>query len=285
MKVLLVGAGGMLATDLEETLRPRAETFDLTACSEDSLDITDGEKLFEIVGETKPDLILNCAAYTNVDGAETNQALAFAVNAEGAANLAEAAKQVGAVLVHIGTDFVFDGKKQGPYLEDDQPNPHSVYGKSKLEGEERIRESGCRYLIVRTAWLYGKGGRNFVKRIRNLAQEKACIKVVADQRGSPTWTVDLSHALVSLLDARAEGVFNAVGAGSCTWFDFAKEIVRLSRISVVVEPIASNEYPSLAHRPANSVLDCEKLFLATGFRFRHWKKALADFIRLLERDS
>jgi len=281
MRVLLVGAGGMLATDLEEALRSRGD-FEVISRSEESLDITDRRALPGAVCDARPGCILNCAAYTDVDGAESNEGLAFAVNADGAANLADAAKSVGALLVHISTDFIFDGRKKGAYLEDDPPNPLSVYGKSKLEGEERVRASGCRYIIVRTAWLYGKGGGNFVKKIRELALERGRIKVVTDQRGSPTWTVDLSGAIISLLDAGAEGTFNAAGAGSCSRFEFAREIVRLSGLPAVVEPTASSEYPSPARRPANSVLNCDKLFRVTGYRFRRWETALADFIRFLD---
>jgi len=281
MRVLLVGAGGMLATDLEEALRSRGD-FEVISRSEESLDITDRRALPGAVCDARPGCILNCAAYTDVDGAESNEGLAFAVNADGAANLADAAKSVGALLVHISTDFIFDGRKKGAYLEDDPPNPLSVYGKSKLEGEERVRASGCRYIIVRTAWLYGKGGGNFVKKIRELALERGRIKVVTDQRGSPTWTVDLSGAIISLLDAGAEGTFNAAGAGSCSRFEFAREIVRLSGLPAVVEPTVSSEYPSPARRPANSVLNCDKLFRVTGYRFRRWETALADFIRFLD---
>jgi len=281
MRVLLVGAGGMLATDLEEALRSRGD-FEVISRSEESLDITDRRALPGAVCDARPGCILNCAAYTDVDGAESNEGLAFAVNADGAANLADAAKSVGALLVHISTDFIFDGRKKGAYLEDDPPNPLSVYGKSKLEGEERVRASGCRYIIVRTAWLYWKGGGNFVKKIRELALERGRIKVVTDQRGSPTWTVDLSGAIISLLDAGAEGTFNAAGAGSCSRFEFAREIVRLSGLPAVVEPTVSSEYPSPARRPANSVLNCDKLFRVTGYRFRRWETALADFIRFLD---
>ena len=278
-KLLLVGAGGMLARDLEKATRALPAAYELVARTHSQLDIRDRDRVLKEAKRLRPDVIVNCAAYTDVDGAESHPDEAFAVNCAGVENLASAARDVGSLLVHISTDFVFDGRKEGFYVEEDEPNPISTYARSKYEGEERVRSSGVEHLIVRTGWLYGERGNNFVKTIRRLALEKGTIRVVCDQRGSPTWSVELSEAILSLLAKGGRGTFHAVGEGACSRKEFAEETVRLSELSTTVEGISTKDYDAPARRPQNSALSTEKLFRLTGFRFRPWKEALADFIK------
>lgn len=249
----------------------------ILATDVDSLDITDKEQVDKVFSEFKPDLVLHGAAYTNVDGAETDEKTAFRVNEEGTRNLAQAAKAIGVKLVYISTDFVFDGEKGSLYQEEDKTNALNVYGKSKLEGEKAVESVGGDYIIARTAWLYGENGKNFVETMIKLGQEKPELQVVDDQVGSPTYTKDLAQAVKQLVDKGASGTFHVVNKGECSWFEFAKEILRLAGINTPVKAIKSTELARPAKRPAYTALDTDKLG-KMGIEMRKWQAALKDYI-------
>ena len=277
--ILVTGAQGMLGSDLVPLLREHLPPTELIAVDIDGLDITDEAEVREKVDAIGPAVIINCAAYTNVDGCETEPDLAFRVNADGPGALARTATVVGAVLVHVSTDFVFDGTKNEPYAEDDAPNPTSAYGESKLVGEEAVRALAPEHLIVRTAWLYGRHGPNFVDTMLRLAEERAELRVVPAQTGSPTWTVQLASAIVALLKAQARGTYHAAGRGECTRYEWAGEALRLAGKHTRLLAATTDDFPRPAARPAYSVLNCEKLTRDTGFRFCPWHQALADYLR------
>jgi dTDP-4-dehydrorhamnose reductase len=261
-------------------------------------DITDRLMVLEVLGRLRPDIIINCAAFTDVDGCESNQELSMAVNGMGAGFLAEAALQVGAILVHLSTDYVFDGCSSKPYLEDDVPAPQSAYGRSKLAGETRILDSGLeKYFIIRTSWLYGPGGNNFVETVIRLAEEREELRIVADQFGSPTYTADLADGIMALLEVALDpqrttlnrglyGIYHFTNSGECSWYDFAVEIVSRVKSSgrqVKVErikPIATADYPLPAKRPAYSVLSKEKYHAATGKDIPDWQSGLSRYLAL-----
>ncbi|KIH77154.1 hypothetical protein GFER_06490 [Geoalkalibacter ferrihydriticus DSM 17813] len=268
--------------------------YDMHACDHDALDITNAEQVGEVVLRLRPQVIVNCAAFARVDACETSRDLAFLVNGEGPGILARAAREAGAVLVHISTDYVFDGCKKQPYVEDDDTAPLSVYGLSKLRGEQAIRESGLeRYFIVRTSWLYGPGGGNFVETIIRLAQEREELRIVADQIGCPTYTRDLVLAIYRLLDAPRRldpvpgkspyGTYHFSDDGQCSWFEFAEVIVALLRqhgsepAVKRILPIRTEDYPLPAARPSWSVLSKAKYRQVTGARVSHWRESLKDY--------
>ena len=282
-KVLVVGCKGMLGHDLLEVLEPLRERdeVEVEGCDLPEADITDGEGMVRLVTARRPGVIINCAAYTDVDGCETHREEAMAVNGRGAGNLARAANEVGAKLVHVSTDFVFDGRKEGAYSEEDEPRPLSVYGESKLEGERAVASTARDYVIVRTAWLFGVAGECFPKAILKQAREGKALRVVDDQRGSPTHTLDLAEATWRLVEADAKGVYHGAGSGTCTWFEFAEEICRQGGVRVEIEPIDSAELGRPARRPANSVLDSSKLTEATGYAFPSWRQGLRTFLERL----
>ena len=273
---MVLGHRGMLGTDLMK----RLEVGDVHVLGADlpELDITDADAVEQLFNEARPDVVINCAAWTDVDGAETNAEDAMRVNGAGARHVAKAAAKHQARIIHLSTDFVFDGSAEGAYREDAVPCPVSVYGKSKLQGECDVAEVAEDYLIVRTSRLYGAAGRNIDTTIRDLAAERDELTVVDDQRGCPTWTRDLADALVRLLSTDAIGVVHASGSGACSWYEFAVEIVRQSGLTTPVKPISSTEMKRPAPRPANSVLDTSKLAEITGYRFPHWRDSLAAFL-------
>lgn len=282
MKILLIGSGSMLAHELAPLLDSKC---DLTALSHAELDITDEAKVLEVLKREHWDVVVNTAAYTNVDGAEGDEAEAFLVNGEGAGNLARGCKAIGARLVHISTDFVFDGSASTPYTESSQTAPLGVYGASKLAGEEAIQREGGDYIIVRTSWLYGLGAENFPDKIVALARDRKILSVIFDQAGTPTHTRDLSEAVWNLIDAKASaGIYNFSNEGVTSWYDFAYCVVDLARARGVelkldtLRPIRTEEYPTPAVRPAYSVLDKTKYKRATGGAIAHWSKALTEYI-------
>lgn len=279
--VVVVGAGGMLARDLIPRLKERAsrEGGNVLAWTRNELDITQRESVLSQMKRAAPTLVINCAAYTDVDGCESNAAKAMTVNGEGPGYLAEACKAAGAKLVHYSTDFVFDGESRRPYGVDDRTNPLSVYGKSKLEGERTIASHRCRSLIIRTSWLYGPHGRNFVETILGRAQKGEPLNVVNDQTGRPTHTVDLCDATLRLLDAQAKGMVHFANTGQCSWHEFAVEIVRQAGLSVSVATLSSSELGRPARRPAFSVLDLTSYEQTIGATPRHWKEALGEYLR------
>jgi dTDP-4-dehydrorhamnose reductase len=234
----------------------------------------------------RPEVIVNCAAYTNVDGCETDEETANLVNGKGPGYLAEAAKGLGATLVHISTDYVFDGTKGSPYTEEDAPNPRSAYGRSKLLGEQAILQSGLeKFFIIRTSWLYGPGGKNFVETIARLAREREELRIVADQVGSPTLTDDLARAIFGLLKAGAFGIYHFADEGECSWYEFGEAIVAHLRKAGAplkmkrILPIATHEYPLPATRPAYSVFSKEKYRRVAGATVPHWRESLEVYFR------
>ncbi|HXX59023.1 MAG TPA: dTDP-4-dehydrorhamnose reductase [Thermodesulfovibrionales bacterium] len=276
MKILVTGSKGMLAHDLIPLLRESHEVaaFDL------DLDITVRRDVSEAVRRIAPDRVINCAAYTQVDKAEEEREKAFLVNGLGVQNLALACAEGGIPLCQVSTDYVFDGEKETPYTPFDNTNPISVYGESKLAGERYAEWILSRFYIIRTSWLYGKGGKNFVETIRRIARERPEIRVVDDQRGSPTSTVSLSRAIKSLIETNAYGIhhFTDRTDGGISWFDFAGEIVRVSGLPARVLPIKTEEYPLPARRPKYSVLDLSLFPAAAGFEPVDWKAALRDYL-------
>ena len=235
-----------------------------------------GRALLETLG---PDVVINCAAYTNVDGAESDRETAFRVNAVGAGNVARSAAQVGARLVHMSTDYVFDGLADTPYVESAQTGPTSVYGLSKLAGEQEVLSASEDALIVRTAWLYGRGGGNFVETVLRLSDEGGPLRIVDDQTGSPTYAADLALVLRDLAVTDVRGIVHATNSGTCTWFEFAAEILRVfGRGGVDVIPIATEDIERPAPRPRYSVLSLEKLGSLLGWTPRPWNEALLDYV-------
>lgn len=274
-KVLVVGHRGMLGKALVKELD---ESFQILVCEE--VDITKPESVRSCIKKNLPQIVINSAAYTDVDGAETHQSKALAVNAYGAGNVAQTAKEFAVEsLVHLSTDYVFDGEKGTPYTEEDTPNPKNVYGKSKLEGEKMVLSKYPNALIVRTAWLYGAGGKNFVDIILKLAAEKDKLTVVNDQRGSPTWTVHLARGIIKLLEKSARGIVHLTNSGEVTWFGFAKKIIETAQIkNVEVTPITTEQLGRPARRPSNSVLDCSRYEAITGEKMPNWEVALKEYI-------
>lgn len=284
MKVLVTGSLGMLGQDLMARLeRPG---FAVIGLDLPELDITGSAEVFTRLNTIKPNLVINCAAYTAVDKAESEPDKAFAVNRDGSAYLADACSRLGIPLLHLSTDYVFDGKAKQPYREDAPTNPLSVYGQSKFDGEEAVRSRLTEHLIVRTAWLYGVHGHNFVKTILRLAREREELKVVSDQYGCPTWTGDLAEALVAMAGQIHEnqkliqwGTYHFCGGAPTTWYEFAQAIVKQGRLrenmrAVRVLPIPTSNYPTPAQRPRWSVLECNKIQRDFHIRQRPWKEAL-----------
>jgi len=275
VRVLVLGAQGMLGRDLVEILFP---SYEVVGWDLRDLDITQAREAQEKIAHLHPRIIINCAAYTDVDGCESQPGLAFAVNAEGVRNLALAALAVPARLIHLSTDYVFDGVSQRPYIEDDPPSPLNLYGRSKHQGEIFLRESGADHLIVRTAWLYGPRGKNFVEAILRQAEAGKDLRVVDDQRGSPTFTRDLSFAVRDLLEGGVQGVSHVTNSGSCTWCEFAREILRQKGMRTIkVHPISAEELGRPAKRPAFSFLDCSRYEKVSGKKMRPWEEGLKDY--------
>ncbi len=255
-KLLVTGAKGMLG---QAVVAATEKSGDQTlALGRGELDITDAAALTATIDQFEPDALINCAAWTDVDGAEAEEAAATEINGNGAANLAAACARNGVRLVHVSTDYVFDGSATEPYVESDSVNPQSGYGRSKLAGEAAIEAGGSDYAIVRTSWLFGAGGPNFVDTMLRLGAEREQIEVVTDQIGCPTWTGHLAPALVACAAADGTGIFHAVGGGRCSWFDLASETISLAGLDCKVEPTTTESFPRPAPRPAFSVLGSER---------------------------
>ena len=276
MKILITGAYGMLGSDLREVLKNQ----ELIVTGSKDLDITDEKKVVEFVCENSPELVINAAAYTAVDDCETHYDDAYAVNAIGPKNLAIACNKLDIPLVHISTDYVFDGTKRTPLIEADKLGPQSAYGKTKLAGEEFIQENTDKYFILRTAWLYGLHGNNFVKTMLELAENHDEITVVDDQVGSPTYSFDLAVAITNLLYSDKYGIYHVTNEGECSWYEFAKLIFELSNIDVKVVPVTTEEFPRPAPRPHYSVLNNKK-WNSSGFvPMRTYQEALSEYLSL-----
>ncbi len=267
----------MLGRDVSRLLAKAG--YEVSGLERRDLDITDADAVEDAVASHAPAWVVNCAAFTRVDDCETRWEEALLVNGTGPGLLAEACARHGAALVHVSTDYVFDGTGNRPYLEDDPVCPVNAYGRSKLAGEEAVSSSGCRYVIVRTAWLFGRNGRNFVDTILGLLRERGHAKVVDDQVGCPTFTRDLAWGILRLMECGAEGIVNVVNSGACTWFQFAQESARLSGMDPsIITPVTSEEFPRPARRPAYSVLDTAKFRRLTGAAMRPWQEGLAAYL-------
>lgn len=292
MNILITGAKGQLGNEIINILKKgyseigkvnkeylNADTY---AVDVDDLDISDINAVVKFFNNKRFDLIINCAAYTNVDGCEENPDLAFKANALGARNLAMMADRNNAKLVHVSTDYVFSGEASKAYVEYDICEPKSIYGKTKLLGENYVRDFCKKYFIVRTSWLYGYTGNNFVKTIIKNAKQKGALKVVNDQIGNPTNANDLGHHILELVNTENYGIYHCTGTGECSWYDFAKKIVELSGINAKVAPCSTDEFPRPAKRPAYSSLDNMMLRSTTGDRMRDWQDAIRSYIKNLE---
>jgi len=271
VRVLVTGARGMLARALLRELERRGH--EVVGLGRDALDVTDADAVERAVREWAPEVVVQCAAYTRVDDAETDEATAFAVNAEGTRNVARACRVIGARLVYPSTDYVFDGRASSPYRPDHPPAPLNAYGRSKLAGEAAAREAGD-WIIARTSWLYGAGGRNFVSTILRRAMEGTPLRVVDDQRGTPTWTGTLAVTLAGLLEADVpSGIYHTTGRGETTWYGFAREALRLAGIDADIVPVPTEAFPTPARRPRYSVLDCSSTEAVVG-PLPDWREAL-----------
>lgn len=272
--ILITGANGQLGTELIKLL-PNAICTDI-----DTLDITNFEAVRDFIAAKNIRTIINCAAYTAVDKAEDEEEKAYSINVIGAENLAK----TGCKLIHISTDYVFDGRNFKPYATSDVTNPISVYGKTKLQGEKVVLENNPNAIIIRTAWLYSATGNNFVKTMRRLGKERASLNVVCDQIGSPTFAGDLAKAIVEILPQMRNhsGIYHYTNEGICSWYDFAREVMNLSNIICKINPIPSSQYPTRAKRPFYSVLDKTSIKEAFDLEIPHWQASLTQCIEELD---
>lgn len=278
-KVFIIGADGMLGGELFRTLKGKDVCIGSTI---QELDISDYDRTIETIKRLEPQVVINVAAFAMVDLCEQEKEKAFAVNAQGAKNVAIGCREIGAKCIYLSTDYVFDGKKNTPYGEDDPPNPISVYGLSKFQGEKHIEEILDDYLIIRSSWLFAKEGTNFVNTIIKLSREKNELTMVNDQTGSPTSTRDLSQAISLLVEKDLKGIFHITNSGCCTWFEFAQKILDLTGSSMKLIPISSSQFWRPAQRPHNSVLNCEKLKEKTGLIMPLWIDALARCVKTMD---
>lgn len=294
MKILITGSDGQLGTELQKQLFDRrsplgavpAEFGRATVVAVDvaDLDITDEGAVSDFVTKTRPDTILNCAAFTNVDACEERPDVAERVNARAPGCIAAAAKAAGARFVHVSTDYVFSGDATSPRTEDDPTGPKTVYGRTKLAGEQAVFAAMPDAAVVRTAWLYGYNGKNFVKTILGAAKKKGAVRVVNDQFGNPTSAVDVAHHILKIAAGDLCGVFHCTNNGVCSWYDFAKTFVSLAGIDAEVTPCTTAEYPSQTPRPAYSALDNKRLRETVGDDMRPWQDAIAEYVRNIEAD-
>ncbi|GBE76487.1 dTDP-6-deoxy-L-mannose-dehydrogenase [Microcystis aeruginosa NIES-87] len=286
-KVLLIGAKGQVGQELQVTLPQLGEVISI---GREELDLTNSEKIGQLIREIHPDYLVNASAYTAVDKAETEPDLAYSINATAPKIMAEAAEKIQAKFLHISTDYVFDGRKNTPYLETDLTNPLGVYGQSKLRGEEEIKTVNSQAIILRTAWVYGSYGKsNFVKTMLRLGKEREELKVVVDQVGSPTWSKDIAAAITQLLINvdNPPGIYNFTNSGVASWFDLTKAIFEEAKISGIplkiqrVIPITTAEYPTPAVRPAYSVLSSQKISQQLGYIPPYWRDSLKAMLNQL----
>jgi len=279
MKILITGACGQVGTDLCEVI---GNSDGLWALGRNELDLTRPKQIEDVLTSIKPDIIVNCAAYTNVDDCQNRPAICHEVNEQGMGRLARSAESIGCKLIHISTDYVFDGRKSvpEPYTEDDVPAPISVYGESKLKGEQLVQTYCTRFAILRTAWLYGIHGRNFLKTILKLALQHSedFIKVVNDQHGSPTWSRTLARQIRAVIDNGAEGIFHATSEGHCTWYDLTQAFLDRIGVHTRVVPCTTAEFPRPAPRPVNSILENGRLKALDIHVMRSWETDLTDFV-------
>lgn len=275
MKILIVGHLGMLGSDLMAVCSPAHDT---TGYDKSDMDITQWDQCLATINELRPEVVINAAAYTRVDDCETHEKEAFLVNGTGAENLAKAAASVDALLVHYSTDYIFDGFKKEAYVESDPPNPQSVYGKSKLLGENRIRRNCYNHLILRTSWLFGENGPNFIRTILGMAKKGRPLRVVNDQKGSPTYTKDLAAHTLKLIAAGCRSTYHLTNSGACTWFELASKAIEWAGIkNLPIDPVSTSEFPRPAPRPANSVLSNARLKQDGLAPMRSWQEAAREY--------
>ena len=251
--ILVTGSSGQLGYDLVRLLKE--EYAQVIPCSHETLDITNFEEVKEYFDKIIPTIVIHCAAYTNVDLSESEMDYTFKVNAIGTRNVSVAAEEVGAKLVYLSTDYVFDGKSKIPYHEFMPTSPLGIYGQSKLAGEEFVTSLSTKYFIVRTSWIFGSNGNNFVQTMLNLSKEKDSLKIVHDQHGCPTYTVDLAICILNLIRTDYFGIYSVSNSGSCTWYEFARAIFEEAGVTIQLSPVSSEEFPRLAKRPEYSVLE------------------------------
>lgn len=297
MRILITGSNGQLGNELQKivstgkaeigAVSEEIKNAEVFAMDVNILDITNLEQVKKVLNEVKPDVVINCAAATNVDGCEANQDLAFKINSLGPRNLAMVAEELGAKIVQVSTDYVFSGVGEAPLKECDLVAPVSVYGKTKLLGEEFVRDFSTKYYIVRTAWLYGYVGHNFVYTMMKLGKDRDTLNVVNDQLGNPTHANDLAYHILKLIQTEEYGVYHCTGKGECSWYNFASEIMKLSGRNCTVNPCTSEEYksmyPNSADRPAYSSLDNMMLRCTVGDEMRDWKDAIKTFMDNVEK--
>lgn len=288
LNILITGANGQLGRELRRLGGISPNNYIYTDVAE--LDITDADAVLRAVERDRIDVIVNCAAYTNVERAEEDEATADLLNHHAAGNLAAAAKATGATLFHVSTDYVFDGMSCVPYTEEMPTSPQSTYGRTKLAGEQAVIGSGCRYLIFRTAWLYSEYGNNFLKTMLRLTSERETLKVVFDQAGTPTYAGDLALSIFSIIEAGRyagnEGVYHFSNEGVCSWYDFAAEIAAAAGHDACrIEPCRTAEFPTKAARPAYSVLDKTKIKSVFGMEIPHWREAMLYCLKQLKNNG
>lgn len=279
MKILVTGANGQLGHDIMNELALRG--IDAVGADVQEMDITDADACKKTISESKADAVMHCAAYTAVDAAEDNVELCRKVNSEGTRNIAEVCKALNIKMMYISTDYVFDGEGIRPWQPDDDRKPLNVYGQTKYEGELAVEELVEKYFIVRIAWVFGVNGKNFIKTMLRLGEERGAVSVVDDQIGSPTYTYDLARLLVDMIITDKYGKYHATNEGLCSWYEFAVEIFKQAGMDVKVTPVSSSEFPAKAKRPYNSRMSKEKL-TENGFELMPpWQDALGRFLKLI----
>ena len=280
MRVLVTGVKGQLGYDVVNELEKRG--LEAVGVDIQEMDITDADSVNQVIGETAPDAVIHCAAYTAVDAAEDNVEICRKVNADGTQNIANMCKKLDIPMIYISTDYVFDGQGERPWLPDDERAPLNVYGQTKYEGELAVQNTLEKYFIVRIAWVFGVNGKNFIKTMLNLGKTRDHLTVVNDQFGSPTYTYDLARLLVDMVQTDKYGIYHATNEGICTWYEFACEIFRQAGIHVDVAPVSEDQYPAKAKRPSNSRMSKDKLD-ENGFeRLPSWQDALGRYLKEIE---
>lgn len=286
-KILVAGGNGQLGNCLKKISEDFEWNYVFKFTDSTEMNITDSSQIDEVFSEFKPDFCINASAYTAVDFAETEVEKAFAVNADGVANLAEACKEYNTVFIHVSTDYVFDGETEIPYDEDNFTNPQGVYGASKRKGEELALENNPKTIILRTSWLYSEFNKNFVKTMLNLFSTKEELNIVADQHGQPTNCNDLAEAIMKIIETenKSYGIFHFSNYPETTWFDFAKEVSKLSNSGIKLNPIATEQYPTPAKRPKRSTMSLDKIETVYHIEPKHWQNSLEECINILKEQN
>ena len=277
MRCLITGAGGLLGSTFSKVLAHRG--IEYRALEKSDLDVTDQHATEHCIHVENPHIVFHCAAFTNVDVAESERTTSFAINADGTRNVAKACKAVGARMVYFSTDYIFDGAKRTPYLPNDEPGPLSAYGESKLAGEHIAVASGVDLLLVRTSWLYGSVGKNLVREVIRRAQEGRVLRLVDDQTGSPTWAEHVAELILDLVNHRASGTYHLTNSGEATWYDLGREALSISGLHSEIEPISTEDWGAPAPRPCYSVLDSSKVEAFLGRKMTPWREALKNFLK------